>query len=202
MCVSSSSSAAGAVASSCRSRARSARSVSDCELTDTYSPAAIDSAPATSPATPASRTSLRAAFAAATPTTRLAVETMPSLAPRTAARSQPIRSVRCRSRWRITIARALLAWSARHGVFPAAPAGPHAIRHLVQHRLDRADLAVLDLEDFGDLPGPGYRRTGHDLPSVGERAVPVSYTHLRAHETPEHLVCRLLLEKKKKKKNK
>eukprot|EP00658_Telonema_sp_P-2_P060748 TRINITY_DN4957_c0_g1_i5.p1 TRINITY_DN4957_c0_g1~~TRINITY_DN4957_c0_g1_i5.p1 ORF type:complete len:1081 (-),score=234.46 TRINITY_DN4957_c0_g1_i5:84-3326(-) len=28
---------------------------------------------------------------------------------------------------------------------------------------------------------------------------PVSYTHLRAHETPEHLVCRLLLEKKKKK---
>ena len=28
----------------------------------------------------------------------------------------------------------------------------------------------------------------------------VSYTHLRAHETPEHLVCRLLLEKKKKKK--
>eukprot|EP00658_Telonema_sp_P-2_P017697 TRINITY_DN16898_c0_g1_i1.p1 TRINITY_DN16898_c0_g1~~TRINITY_DN16898_c0_g1_i1.p1 ORF type:complete len:115 (+),score=30.76 TRINITY_DN16898_c0_g1_i1:66-410(+) len=28
----------------------------------------------------------------------------------------------------------------------------------------------------------------------------VSYTHLRAHETPEHLVCRLLLEKKKIKK--
>src|SRR5678816_248762 len=27
--------------------------------------------------------------------------------------------------------------------------------------------------------------------------IPVSYTHLRAHETPEHLVCRLLLEKKK-----
>ena len=32
--------------------------------------------------------------------------------------------------------------------------------------------------------------------------VPVSYTHLRAHETPEHLVCRLLLEKKKKNKKK
>eukprot|EP01017_Pseudomicrothorax_dubius_P047349 TRINITY_DN8498_c0_g1_i1.p1 TRINITY_DN8498_c0_g1~~TRINITY_DN8498_c0_g1_i1.p1 ORF type:complete len:138 (-),score=29.90 TRINITY_DN8498_c0_g1_i1:3-416(-) len=31
---------------------------------------------------------------------------------------------------------------------------------------------------------------------------PVSYTHLRAHETPEHLVCRLLLEKKKKKQTK
>eukprot|EP00658_Telonema_sp_P-2_P053924 TRINITY_DN4270_c0_g3_i1.p1 TRINITY_DN4270_c0_g3~~TRINITY_DN4270_c0_g3_i1.p1 ORF type:complete len:542 (-),score=73.84 TRINITY_DN4270_c0_g3_i1:59-1684(-) len=36
--------------------------------------------------------------------------------------------------------------------------------------------------------------------AVGRRGLqPVSYTHLRAHETPEHLVCRLLLEKKKKK---
>eukprot|EP00658_Telonema_sp_P-2_P024833 TRINITY_DN19993_c0_g1_i1.p1 TRINITY_DN19993_c0_g1~~TRINITY_DN19993_c0_g1_i1.p1 ORF type:complete len:112 (-),score=12.92 TRINITY_DN19993_c0_g1_i1:64-399(-) len=31
-----------------------------------------------------------------------------------------------------------------------------------------------------------------------DKTTPVSYTHLRAHETPEHLVCRLLLEKKKK----
>src|SRR5665213_4023820 len=29
--------------------------------------------------------------------------------------------------------------------------------------------------------------------------IPVSYTHLRAHETGRNLVCRLLLEKKKKK---
>ena len=28
---------------------------------------------------------------------------------------------------------------------------------------------------------------------------PVSYTHLRAHETDSYLVCRLLLEKKKRK---
>src|SRR5665254_23680 len=35
-----------------------------------------------------------------------------------------------------------------------------------------------------------YRLRGHDH-------LPVSYTHLRAHETPEHLVCRFLLEKKK-----
>eukprot|EP00658_Telonema_sp_P-2_P070700 TRINITY_DN60117_c0_g1_i3.p1 TRINITY_DN60117_c0_g1~~TRINITY_DN60117_c0_g1_i3.p1 ORF type:complete len:122 (-),score=33.82 TRINITY_DN60117_c0_g1_i3:53-418(-) len=34
---------------------------------------------------------------------------------------------------------------------------------------------------------------------VAAKGGPVSYTHLRAHETPEHLVCRLLLEKKKKK---
>eukprot|EP00658_Telonema_sp_P-2_P068626 TRINITY_DN57573_c0_g1_i1.p2 TRINITY_DN57573_c0_g1~~TRINITY_DN57573_c0_g1_i1.p2 ORF type:complete len:100 (+),score=25.16 TRINITY_DN57573_c0_g1_i1:150-449(+) len=33
----------------------------------------------------------------------------------------------------------------------------------------------------------------------GFKSMTVSYTHLRAHETPEHLVCRLLLEKKKKK---
>src|SRR5674536_103304 len=29
---------------------------------------------------------------------------------------------------------------------------------------------------------------------AGIPSVAVSYTHLRAHETPEHLVCRLLLE--------
>ena len=34
----------------------------------------------------------------------------------------------------------------------------------------------------------------------GELAIAVSYTHLRAHETGRNLVCRLLLEKKKKKK--
>ena len=33
---------------------------------------------------------------------------------------------------------------------------------------------------------------------IGVGEVPVSYTHLRAHETRHDLVCRLLLEKKKK----
>ena len=46
------------------------------------------------------------------------------------------------------------------------------------------------------------RHLGHDLTVIDERNKSVSYTHLRAHETPEHLVCRLLLEKKKKKKKK
>src|SRR5450756_2559132 len=38
-------------------------------------------------------------------------------------------------------------------------------------------------------------------PSIGRNLdiPPVSYTHLRAHETRHDLVCRLLLEKKKKK---
>src|SRR5674476_204625 len=33
---------------------------------------------------------------------------------------------------------------------------------------------------------------------IGILFIPVSYTHLRAHETGRNLVCRLLLEKKKK----
>src|SRR5678815_3458825 len=41
-----------------------------------------------------------------------------------------------------------------------------------------------------DDPGIEPRDAGnHDAVEI-----PVSYTHLRAHETPEHLVCRLLLE--------
>jgi hypothetical protein len=58
---------------------------------DTYSPAAIDMAPATSPAIPAIKTSFSVAAAAATPTIKLAVEMMPSLAPSTAARNHPMR---------------------------------------------------------------------------------------------------------------
>src|SRR5678816_4882834 len=39
--------------------------------------------------------------------------------------------------------------------------------------------------------------SGHwDPAQTTKTMAPVSYTHLRAHETPEHLVCRLLLEKK------
>ena len=34
-----------------------------------------------------------------------------------------------------------------------------------------------------------------EVENIVRNLFPVSYTHLRAHETPEHLVCRLLLEK-------
>src|SRR5660398_243347 len=40
------------------------------------------------------------------------------------------------------------------------------------------------------------------LLTTGASFLPVSYTHLRAHETKANLVCRLLLEKKKKNKKK
>ena len=59
-----------------------------------YSPAAIDIAPAANPATPAIKTSSCFAAAAATPTIKLAVEMMPSLAPSTAALNQPMRLTR------------------------------------------------------------------------------------------------------------
>src|SRR5660398_327661 len=45
----------------------------------------------------------------------------------------------------------------------------------------------------------GLRELGRVPPApVMGIVVPVSYTHLRAHETKANLVCRLLLEKKKK----
>src|SRR3569832_2721390 len=99
MVESSSSSSSQLISSSDFSRARSACSVSDCELTETYSPAAIDMAPATSAARPESTTVLCGEPAAATPTRTLATETMPSLAPSTAARSQPMRWTKCSSAW-------------------------------------------------------------------------------------------------------
>src|SRR5678816_4093337 len=42
-----------------------------------------------------------------------------------------------------------------------------------------------------------YSKNAQPAPVHTAGLFPVSYTHLRAHETPEHLVCRLLLEKKK-----
>ena len=48
-------------------------------------------------------------------------------------------------------------------------------------------------------PSPPAEAHERALPWVSVMAV--SYTHLRAHETGRNLVCRLLLEKKKKKKN-
>src|SRR5678815_2024150 len=38
-------------------------------------------------------------------------------------------------------------------------------------------------------------QVSYAYPMLSIGYIAVSYTHLRAHETPEHLVCRLLLEK-------
>ena len=75
------------------SLAMSLRSVSRCDATDTYSPSAMLMAPATNPAIPAVSSVERDASAAAMPSSSAAVEMIPSLAPRTIARSQPMRWV-------------------------------------------------------------------------------------------------------------
>src|SRR5674536_224330 len=66
-----------------------------------------------------------------------------------------------------------------------------ALATLAGHGLDRATLATLRRTLLA-VPG----RLVHSARRWQLR-LPVSYTHLRAHETPEQLVCRLLLEKKK-----
>ena len=55
------------------------------------------------------------------------------------------------------------------------------------------------LEGLPSLPEiPGMRRNRRPETAARRRcSAPVSYTHLRAHETVLDLVCRLLLEKKK-----
>jgi hypothetical protein len=58
----------------------------------------MDIAPATNPATPATKMATFGADEAATPIMRLAVETMASSEPSTAARNQPSRPLRCISR--------------------------------------------------------------------------------------------------------
>src|SRR5450756_2832330 len=65
-----------------------------------------------------------------------------------------------------------------------------------------SDVYKRQLLTFCDVPGflPGTAQEWGGI--IRHGAKPVSYTHLRAHETRHDLVCRLLLEKKKKKTNK
>src|SRR5678815_3108234 len=75
------------------------------------------------------------------------------------------------------------------------------------------ERSILEANMGGDKkPSFEYFQSGHGKTVVAEATLTedavrrvlrtkledleaVSYTHLRAHETPEHLVCRLLLEK-------
>src|SRR5665647_2541798 len=60
----------------------------------------------------------------------------------------------------------------------------HDIRHVHDAHMDVGH----ERDDASPAGGSGVEHDG---------AGPVSYTHLRAHETDSYLVCRLLLEKKK-----
>src|SRR5678816_351474 len=60
--------------------------------------------------------------------------------------------------------------------------------------LAAAGVGTIGLADV-DVVSPSnlQRQVLFGVSSVGEdKVAAVSYTHLRAHETPEHLVCRLL----------
>ena len=81
------------------------------------------------------------------------------------------------------------------------------IRRPPRSTLDRSSAAsdVYKRQVGGDLGGEVapliLEEEALALPDLAHRGVlslrPVSYTHLRAHETVLDLVCRLLLEKKK-----
>src|SRR5680860_1774121 len=93
----------------------------------------------------------------------------------------------------------LLVWLTYIQVWaaPGLSRNPRNTRALEQQmRIERGEILTAD-----GLPLVVNRRAGpyylRDYPQ-GSLASPVSYTHLRAHETDSYLVCRLLLEKKKK----
>src|SRR5450759_5404945 len=70
--------------------------------------------------------------------------------------------------------------------------GKSAILRMLHERAEN-DTVIID-ESVGKVDFLRYFNQIQDFNMV----VPVSYTHLRAHETRHDLVCRLLLEKKKK----
>ncbi len=58
--------------------------------------------------------------------------------------------------------------------------------------------SITEIQLDGEKVDPGTMFNNKSGKKLTIYYVSVSYTHLRAHETPEHLVCRLLLEKKNK----
>eukprot|EP00658_Telonema_sp_P-2_P012342 TRINITY_DN14704_c0_g1_i2.p1 TRINITY_DN14704_c0_g1~~TRINITY_DN14704_c0_g1_i2.p1 ORF type:complete len:494 (+),score=163.55 TRINITY_DN14704_c0_g1_i2:204-1685(+) len=67
--------------------------------------------------------------------------------------------------------------------------------------MQQQPMGMMGMQQMGMMqPQQQMGMMGGGMMARPQQAGPVSYTHLRAHETPEHLVCRLLLEKKKKKK--
>src|SRR5678816_4267562 len=68
----------------------------------------------------------------------------------------------------------------------------NALRRVLLSSLDGAAVTSIQIRDvyqeFSTIPG-----VKEDVTQIVLNVKTVSYTHLRAHETPEHLVCRLLL---------
>eukprot|EP00658_Telonema_sp_P-2_P034049 TRINITY_DN24899_c0_g1_i1.p1 TRINITY_DN24899_c0_g1~~TRINITY_DN24899_c0_g1_i1.p1 ORF type:complete len:179 (+),score=42.79 TRINITY_DN24899_c0_g1_i1:92-628(+) len=84
--------------------------------------------------------------------------------------------------------------SLRHRSFSTRSKSFISVQYVTSQKMGVASpLNLLAQEPASVMRKPSMRRNS----SSAFAADPVSYTHLRAHETPEHLVCRLLLEKKK-----
>src|SRR5678816_644055 len=66
----------------------------------------------------------------------------------------------------------------------------HALQLLIERQLLVA-MEILESPPELQREGEALEELGYLL-HRGHGRVTVSYTHLRAHETPEHLVCRLL----------
>src|SRR5678816_3327009 len=66
--------------------------------------------------------------------------------------------------------------------------------NMVSNRLylNKGDFKFQDITDEAGVNGMGRWGRGVSVIDINNDGS-VSYTHLRAHETPEHLVCRLLL---------
>src|SRR5678816_2782935 len=78
---------------------------------------------------------------------------------------------------------------------PAPPEQP-ACDHLDLHEIARRQRQMCIRDSFTITPSGDCSKATCTPTKAGKhtltgRATPVSYTHLRAHETPEHLVCRL-----------
>eukprot|EP00658_Telonema_sp_P-2_P039074 TRINITY_DN27939_c0_g2_i2.p1 TRINITY_DN27939_c0_g2~~TRINITY_DN27939_c0_g2_i2.p1 ORF type:complete len:637 (+),score=160.66 TRINITY_DN27939_c0_g2_i2:78-1913(+) len=92
--------------------------------------------------------------------------------------------------------------SVLHGLSgPMTISLPTANKSTLGKSFSAGSLSTLD-HHFGQHRQLGHNKGLHKARSLSVENLcemeAVSYTHLRAHETPEHLVCRLLLEKKKK----
>src|ERR1700685_3607957 len=160
MAVSSRRSASGARRSDCRSTSSSRWRSSRWACIERYSPAAIENAPATRPATPVSRTIDPPGWAPATPRISETFVTSPSLTPKTAARGPPERT----SRWWWTSAP--FGSIGPPGTSPSV-ATPVRRRELAESAGDRAQVGGQDAAP--DAAGRGafllhHRRSRRPLP--------------------------------------
>ena len=83
-------------------------------------------------------------------------------------------------------------------ILPENPNQPYDIRDVLNAVIDPDSSMEVHAEYARNMVIGFARVAGETVGCVANQPSAVSYTHLRAHETVLDLVCRLLLEKKKK----